>query len=92
MLGVTSPWASYFLPLVYTPILTHDESSYWVSMTGISLSGTELDIPSSAFQYNGAYGNGDVLFDSGTTMLYLQEGILTTVVEVRNMLTSEACN
>jgi len=84
LLGETSPGASYSLPLVYTPILTYSETFYAVSMTGISVNGTELDIPSSTFQK--ANANGGVIFDSGTALLVLQEGILTTVVEVRNML------
>lgn len=72
--------------LVYTPILTYDQSSYGVCMTAINVNGRELDIPSSAFQYNATTRNGGVIFDSGTQFLYLQEGILSTVVEVRNML------
>jgi len=87
LLGITSPRAAYGLPLVYTPILTNEETFYWVSMTGISINGTDLDIPSSSFQYNATTGGGGVIFDSGTTLLILQQAILTTVVEVQFVTT-----
>ena len=40
------------LAMVHTPVLTYNEYSYWVNMTGISVDGSELGIPSTAICFN----------------------------------------
>ena len=68
--------------LVYTPMLTYDLTSYFVNMTGISINGADLGIPSTSFEYNSTNGDSGVIFDSGTTLLTFKRNIYTIIQEV----------
>ncbi|KAF8705052.1 hypothetical protein HU200_031310 [Digitaria exilis] len=56
-------------PLVRSP---RTSTFYYVAMTGISVGGQALSIPSSAFAMDAASGSGGVIVDSGTAVTRLQ--------------------
>lgn len=78
LFGVPNPFPN----MVYTPILPIGQTAYWVNMTGISINGTDLGIPSLSFQFNYTTLDGGVIFDSGTTLMFLAPDILAAVVKV----------
>jgi hypothetical protein len=80
--GVANPNAS---KLAYTPMLSpnvNDITSYYVNMTGISVNGTDVGVPSTAFQYNSTSGDSGVIFDSGTNLFFLKRNTFTKVLKV----------
>jgi len=82
------------LQLEYTPILnveTHVETHlYWVNMTGISINGIDLSIPSSSLQYNFSTNFGGTVLDSGTAeIIFADEDVWRIVVEVTKATTPE---
>jgi hypothetical protein len=72
--------------LVYTPLLSFDDgifsTFYAVNMTGISVNGTAVSIPTAPLVFNATEGSGGTIFDSGTSYLSLDETIYTPVVQV----------
>jgi hypothetical protein len=74
------------LQLVYTPLLSFDDvifsTFYAVNMTGISVNGTAVSIPTAPLVFNATEGSGGTIFDSGTSYLSLDETIYTPVVQV----------
>jgi hypothetical protein len=56
-------------PLTYTPLVTNNfnPTFYYVSVTGISVGGSPLSYPSSAFAFTSS-GGGGMILDSGTTL------------------------
>jgi hypothetical protein len=80
--GVSNPNAS---KLAYTPMLSpgvKDITAYYVNMTGISVNGTDVRVPSTAFEYNSTSGDSGVIFDSGTTIFHLKRDVFTKVLKV----------
>jgi hypothetical protein len=51
-------------------------------MTGISVNGTDVGVPSTAFQYNSTSGDSGVIFDSGTNLFFLKRNTFTKVLKV----------
>lgn len=92
MVGAATSSASTFLfgspegviqGLVYTPILTNSliPTFYYVGMTGITVGGTQLDLPIGTFDIY-LDGSGGVIMDSGTTLTYLNNDAYNAVVQV----------
>jgi hypothetical protein len=69
--------------LVYTPIVTNSliPTFYYVGMTGITVGGTQLDLPIGTFDIY-LDGSGGVIMDSGTTLTYLNNDAYNAVVQV----------
>lgn len=69
--------------IVYTSILSnmYHSTYYYVPMTGISLNGALLSIPSTTFSTDSS-GAGGTIFDSGTTLTYLNTNVYTVVSQV----------
>eukprot|EP00249_Psilotum_nudum_P027094 c34397_g1_i1 orf=332-1849(-) len=61
------PPGTIFMTMLKNPKL---DTYYYVSLTGISVGGSRVSIPSSAFQLDGS-GNGGVIVDSGTAVTRL---------------------
>lgn len=74
------------LVLAYTSILTNINypTYYYVPMTGISVNGADLGLPTATFQLD-INGNGGVILDSGTTLTYLITYAYDQVVQVKNL-------
>uniref|UniRef100_A0A0D9YDL9 Peptidase A1 domain-containing protein n=1 Tax=Oryza glumipatula TaxID=40148 RepID=A0A0D9YDL9_9ORYZ len=66
-----------------TPLLTNpvvqDLPFYYVGMTGISIGGKLVQIPSGTFSFDRSTGAGGVIFDSGTTLTMLPDPAYTLV-------------
>ncbi|KAF3338414.1 aspartic proteinase nepenthesin-2 [Carex littledalei] len=56
-------------PLVKNPIYP---SFYYLSLLGVTIGSTKLNIPSSTFALNKTDGTGGMIIDSGTTFTYLE--------------------
>jgi hypothetical protein len=76
------------LRLAYTPLLTFDDATYStlyaVNMTGISINGTAVSIPTAPLEFNATTRSGGTFFDSGTTFTGFNEDIYTPVVQVKS--------
>jgi hypothetical protein len=74
------------LRLAYTPLLTFDDATYStlyaVNMTGISINGTAVSIPTAPLEFNATARSGGTIFDSGTGFLEVNKDIYTPVVQV----------
>jgi hypothetical protein len=74
------------LQLAYTPVLTIDDvlysTYYTVNMTGISIDGTAVSIPTAPLEWNATTRSGGTFFDSGTTFTFFNKDIYTPVVQV----------
>jgi hypothetical protein len=92
LVGAATSTASTFLfgtpegviqGLVYTPIITNIliPTFYYVGMTGITVGGTQLDLPIGTFDIY-LDGSGGVIMDSGTTLTYLNNDAYNAVVQV----------
>ncbi|KAG9451085.1 hypothetical protein H6P81_011050 [Aristolochia fimbriata] len=59
---------------ISTPLIKNSAqpSFYYLSLEGISVGGTRLDIPKSTFELQ-SDGTGGLIIDSGTTITYLEE-------------------
>ena len=77
---------SHGLRLEYTPLLSIDDTFfstfYMVNMTGISVNGAAVSIPTAPLELNLTSGSGGTFFDSGTTLLQFTTDIYTPFVQV----------
>jgi hypothetical protein len=77
---------SHGLRLEYTPLLTIDDNLfgtfYTVNMTGISVNGTAVSLPTVPLEWNATARSGGTIFDSGTTYLTFPTDIYTPFVQV----------
>ncbi|KAI5069614.1 hypothetical protein GOP47_0015915 [Adiantum capillus-veneris] len=74
------------ITLKYTPMIQNNASAflsqfYYMNMTGISVDGQLLDIPSSAFEISPEGEAGGTIIDSGTTLTSFVEEAFTIVAE-----------
>lgn len=67
--------------VAYTPLVTNkaNPTFYYARVTGITVAGKAVQYPAGAFDIDGS-GNGGFIFDSGTTLTYLQTSAFTAVV------------
>ncbi|KAK1416584.1 hypothetical protein QVD17_32375 [Tagetes erecta] len=62
-----------------TPLRTQDGMSYYyISLEGISVGGTKLEVTKSDFAVS-SNGDGGMIIDSGTTFTYLEESIVDKI-------------
>jgi hypothetical protein len=77
---------SHGLRLEYTPLLSIDNfffsTFYMVNMTGISVNGAAVSIPTAPLELNETSGSGGTIFDSGTSLLFFTTDIYTPFVQV----------
>lgn len=66
-------------PLVQNPF---QPSFYYVSLKGISVGETLVRMPKSTLKPNEVDGSGGMILDSGTTLMYLDEGVFGTIKEL----------
>jgi hypothetical protein len=71
---------------IYTPIVSNtvnpSATYYYVNVTGISVGGVSLDIPTDTFDISPTDGSGGIIFDSGTTLNLLTSVPYEAVVGV----------
>jgi hypothetical protein len=53
-----------------------------VNMTGISVNGAAVSIPTAPLELNETSGSGGTIFDSGTSLLFFTTDIYTPFVQV----------
>jgi hypothetical protein len=77
---------SHGLRLEYTPLLSVDNfffsTFYMVNMTGISVNGAAVSIPTAPLELNETSGSGGTIFDSGTPALEFTTDIYIPFVQV----------
>lgn len=76
--------ASSATGLTQTSILSvpANPTVYYVSMVGITVEGVDLGISASNFAINVTDSSGGVIFDSGTTLTYLDQTSIDAIVQV----------
>jgi hypothetical protein len=83
---------SHGLRLEYTPLLIIDDvlfsTFYMVNMTGITVNGTAVSIPTTFLEFNETAQSGGTFFDSGTTYLIFTEDIYIPFVQVMSVSSS----
>lgn len=83
--GSTSPLyvgdAAAAAGVAYTPLVTNkaNPTFYYARVTGITVAGKAVNYPAGAFDIDGS-GNGGFIFDSGTTLTYLETGAFAAVL------------
>lgn len=82
-------------PVMSTPIVRNKSwpSFYYITLTGITVGGTVVDIPTSTFAINGD-GSGGMIIDSGTWLTYLEYSAYDKVADaftaqIKNMNTTD---
>lgn len=83
--GGTSPLyvgdAATAAGVAYTPMVTNNANPtfYYARVTGITVAEKAVKYPAGAFNIDGS-GNGGFIFDSGTTLTYLETSVFTAVL------------